>query len=175
MGTRRMWGAVLMAAVALASAHAQPSASEAAVKAAYLYKFLAYVEWPPSALPSSDAPLVVGVAGADAVFAELQGVIAGRQVNGHPVSARRLKEGDSLDGLHMAFVGPRPGAARLIEQLRSRPVLVVTETGLASGGMLNFVAVDGRLRFEASPLAAERAGIKLSARLLGVAERVVSP
>jgi hypothetical protein len=171
----RWWGAVLMAAMAFGSAHAQQPVSEAAVKAAYLYKFLAYVEWPPGAVALPDGTLVIGVAGADAVLAELQAVVTGRVVNGHPVAARRVSDADGLAGVHAVFLGRSAAVAPLVEALRTRPVLVVTEATLAAGGMLNFVMIDGRIRFEASPLAAERVGLKLSARLLGVAERVVGP
>ena len=61
--------------------------------------------------------------------------------------------------------------------LAGRPILAVTDapTGLADGGALNFVPVQGRVRFEASLPAAERAGLRLSSRLLAVAERVVTP
>jgi hypothetical protein len=166
---------VLGTAVVGFGARAQQPATEAAIKAAYLYKFLAFVDWPPAALPADGTPMVVGVLGADAVAAELLALIAGRTVNGHPVVARRLAETDSLDGLHVVFVGRASSPAKLVERLKGRPVLVVTETGLQAGSMLNFVPVDGRIRFEAAPLAAERAGLKLGARLLAVAERVVAP
>ena len=152
-------------------------ASEASIKAAYLHKFLPYVEWPADALPAPDTPLVIAIAGADAVLAELRLLLAGRTVNGHAVQARRWNEDEpALDGVHAVFVGQGTSLQRVLLRARSRPVLVVTETrnALDVGAMLNFVLVDGRVRFEAAPAVAERAGLKLSARLLGVAERVVA-
>jgi hypothetical protein len=164
----------LMSTAAWCEPLAQP-VTEVAVKAAYLYKFLPYVDWPPSALPDADTPLVIGVFGADAVARELERIISGKQVNGHPVVARRIAEGETLEGLHVLFVGRGAAHQRLMERVRGRPVLVVTDSNLDAGGMLNFIPVDGRIRFEAAPAAAERAGIKLGSRLLAVAERVVSP
>jgi hypothetical protein len=149
------------------------SSSEAAVKAAYLLKFPAYVDWPAAAFDSPDAAQVIGVLGAEKVLAELEWLVVGRRVNGHPVLARRVLPGDSLDGVHVLHVGP----GMRVPPLLGLPVLVVTDApnGLLEQGVLNFVTVDRRVRFEASVAAAERAGLKLSARLLAVAERVVMP
>lgn len=155
---------------------AQP-ASDASVKAAYLYNFLPYVDWPAASLPRGESPLVVGVVGADSVLAGLQSVVASRHVRGHPVVVRPVSESDSLDGLHVVFVGSGANPAHWLERLRGRPVLVVTDAapGWDEAGMLNFVAVRGRIRFEAAPAVAERAGLKLGSRLLGVAERIAAP
>jgi hypothetical protein len=166
---------VLVAGGAAAQAPVQPT--EAGVKAAYLYRFLAHVDWPPAAFASPDEPVSIGVAGADEVGEELQRVIAGRQVNGRAVKARRLAEDEPVEGLHVVFIGRAVRQpARLFERLRGRPVLIVMEgsSSLDAGAMLSLVPVDGRIRFEASPMSAERVGLKLGARLLALAERVVS-
>ena len=159
----------------LSGAAAQPAVSEAGVKAAYLYKFLAYVEWPATALPAAGAPFVIGVVEADAVHADLVLAVSDRQLNGHPVVARKLGGDDSLDGVHALFIGRGASRARWLERAKGRPLLLVTDAaqGLEGGSMINFVASDGRVRFEASQAAAEGAGLRLSARLLMVAERVV--
>jgi hypothetical protein len=183
-GTRRLsrparwllW-LLLVAAVGSAGAQLPPQASEASVRAAYVYKFLAYIEWPPASLPQADTPLVVGVVGADDVHEELQAMVAQRTVAGRAVRTRRVAEAEVPDDVHALFVGRGTrDPARLVERLRGKPVLVVTEraSGLDAGGMINLVPVDGRIRFEASQVAAERAGLRLGARLLAVADRVVT-
>ncbi|MBA2721446.1 MAG: YfiR family protein [Methylibium sp.] len=149
---------------------------EASVKAAYLYKFTGFVEWPPRAFASTDTPIVIGVVDAPEVLAELEPVLVGRSIHGRPLRARRVIPGETLEGVHMLYV---PAPDRLpsgwLASADAQPLLLVTDQpgGLASGGMLNFLLHEGRVRFEASPPAAERAGIRLSARLLAVAERVV--
>ena len=168
----RLIAGALCSGAALAGAQQQP-ASEVAVKAAYLYKFLAYVDWPAGLLPAADTPIVIGAIGADAVQAELEAIVAGRHVNGRPVLTRKLGPADALDGVHVVFVG-RSVHASVLERLRGRAILVVAESGLDPGVMLNFVPVGGRVRFEAAPSAAERVGIKLGVRLLSVAERVLA-
>jgi hypothetical protein len=169
----------LMLALGVAPAPAQTRAvvPDVSVKAAYLYRFLGYVDWPARALPPGATPLVVAVAGADDVLRELRTLIAARSIDGHPVVVRRLGESDGVDGVHALFVGAAGSLPGWVQKARDQPVLIVTDVprGVDAGGMLGLLPTDGRIRFEASPGAAERVGLKLSARLLAVAERVVNP
>jgi hypothetical protein len=158
--------------------HAQAvEASEEKVKAVYLYKFLNYVEWPASAFAGPGAPYQIGVMGDDLVASELAAVIAGKTVNERPVTSRRIAYGESLADVDLLFIGrgERARQAALLRQLRTQPALTVTETenALDQGSIVNFRTVDSRIRFEVSVDAAEQAGLKLSARLLGVAINVV--
>jgi YfiR/HmsC-like len=159
------------------AAQAQQRASEASVKAAYLYKFLGYVDWPPAAFASAQSPVVIGVLGAEAIAEELKSLVAGKHVNERPVTVRKLEAEDPLDGLHVLFVARPADLPRQLERTRGAPILTVTDgpRSLESGSMLNLIPVDGRIRFEAAPAAAEHAGLKLGARLLSVAERVLAP
>jgi hypothetical protein len=168
----------LCAALAAFAAQAQRSeAPETSVKAAFIFKFAGYVEWSPASFALPDAPLVIGVAGADDVAAELERIVPGRQVAGHPVAVKRVKDGDSLRGLHMLFAG-HGEAGRLQGLLRAaqaQGVLAVTETarGLEMGSAINFVTLDDRVGFEVSLDSAEKSGCKISSRMLAVAKRVV--
>jgi hypothetical protein len=148
--------------------------SEDSVKAAYLYKFLSYAEWPSAAYADPQSPHVIGVLGADALFSELERVVTGRRVNGRPVLARLLRAGDPLEGLHILHLGRSASPLPAPETLAGKPVLVVTDlpAPVDEISALNFVTIDRKVRFEAAPRAAERSGLKLSARLLLVAERV---
>ncbi len=152
-------------------------ALEASVKAAYIYKFLPYVEWPAASFANADSPQVIGVMSADAVHGELEQLVAGRRVNGRALVVRKVTPGDSLEGVHVLYLGRSARASAVMPMVVGKPVLVITDapTGLAEGGALNFILVDGRVRFEAAPAAAERSGLRLSSRLLAVAERVVTP
>lgn len=146
---------------------------ERGVKAAYLFKFLGYVEFAAGTDPV--APLVVGVMGADDVAAEVTRLTAGRTVNGRPITVRTLRDGDPSSGLHMLFVGA--AAERPVQTLRAAAlngVLTVTEdeNGLQQGAIINFRLVEDRIRFEVSLPAAERSNLKLSSRLLSVAYHV---
>ena len=155
---------------ALASTDAAATPLERSVKAAFLYKFLSYVEYPP-AQPEPGAPYVVGVLGADDIAAELARITAGRVVNGHPVAVRPLRAGDQPAGLHMLFAGGDSVTGTLLRAAQQAGVLTVTDLpdGLRSGSVINFVLADERVRFEVSLEAAHKSNIKVSSRLLSVA------
>jgi hypothetical protein len=166
---------VLWALLAPAAAVAQ-AATEHAVKAAFLYKFAGYVEWPDSAFAAADAPFVIAVAGADEVAAELEKLVPGRTVNSRRIAVRRLKEGEGPQGSHVLFVGghvPMASARAMVRAAQQAGALTVTDTGLESGAAINFVVGDNRVAFEVSLDAAERGGHRISSRMLAVARRVV--
>jgi hypothetical protein len=146
---------------------------ERGVKAAFLYKFLGYVEYPPQ---EANGALVVGVMGADDIAAELLRVTAGRAVGGRSVMVRAVREGEPLTGLNMLFIGSevaRP--APVLRAAQQAGVLSVTEAdnGLQLGSVINFRLVEDRVRFEVSLPAAEKSNLKLSSRLLSVAYHVL--
>jgi hypothetical protein len=148
---------------------------ERRVKAAFLYKFLGYTDFPASAFPDAAAPLTIGVIGADDLAVELARVAAGRTVNNRPIEVRELRESDAGARVHLLFVGGSDPqrVARIVHQATGA-MLVVTEceNGLQVGSVINFRIVDERVRFDVALDAAERNGIKLSSRLLTVANRV---
>lgn len=146
------------------------------VKAEFLYKFADYVGWPDGSFAQVDSPITIGVLGDDQIAAELAELVAGRKVAGRPVAARRLREGDSATDVHVLFIGraANPRLAQLLKSVQSRPVLTVTEAdaALAQGSIINFVLVEGRVRFEIALDTAESKGLRLSSQLLSVALNV---
>ena len=162
--------------ICAAAAHAQGSAmSESAVKAAFLFKFPAFVEWPAGTFQRPDQPLVIGVMGDDDVATDLEQIAAGRSVVVCLVVVRRLPEIGSVSGVHILFVAHRRDARlKEITDAVTGPVLVVTEQplGLRLGGVLNFVVDGGRVRFAASIPTADARHLQLSSRLLAVAQNV---
>lgn len=149
------------------------STLEQRVKAAFLYQFASYVEWPPGVFAQPTTPITIAVMGADMVAAELGQVVAGRTVGGRAVTVKRVRPGESLAGVHILFVG-RAESARLGQLGQPRAILTVTETdgALNQGSIINFVLVDRRVRFEIALDSAEKSGLKLSSRLLAVAQQV---
>ena len=153
-----------------------PAASEGSIKAAFVFKFLSYVDWPPLAFSAPEAPIVIGVIGADDIAAELAQVTNSRTVNDRPVVVRMLRAGESLAGLHVLYID-RSEAARLpalVRAAQQRAILTVADIpgALEQGVMINFLISDGRVRFEIAADTAERSGLKLSSRLLSVAQNV---
>ena len=158
------------------SARAEDEATlERRIKAASIFKFAGYVHWPDSAFASPSAPMAIGVLGDDAMFSELAQVVAGRAVESRPLAIRRIRSGESLAGLHILFIG-RGERARLadLRAMPAQPVLVITEHegALEQGSIINFVLAGGYVRFDVALDNADRRGLKLSARLLTVANFV---
>ena len=148
--------------------------SENQIKAAYLYKFATYIEWPASAFPQTDSPVVIGIVGADEIATELNNLVTGRLVNGRVIQIKSLSVREPLSGVHILFIGQHERLTSLLESMQTQPVLIVTDTNnaLDMGSIINFVLVDNHLRFEVSTAHADRCGLKISARLLGVAQKV---
>jgi hypothetical protein len=144
-----------------------------AVKAAFLYRFASFVEWPAD---SPASPFVIAVAGDDDVATQLEALVPRMMVNHQPVQLRRVSRVADLDGVHILYVGP--DALARTRALRSaaleRPILIVTDDdrGLDAGAIINFVEVNRNLRFEISLISADRARLKIDSALLSVAARV---
>jgi len=144
-----------------------------AVKAAFLYRFASYVEWPSDA-PSG--PFVIAVAGDEGVAQQLDALQPRMSVHGRPVQVRRVTRASDLVGVHIFYVGPGPMTrTRSLRAVAiSRPILLVTDDqdGIRGGGVINFVEAGRNVRFEISLLAADRARLKIDSALLSVAAHV---
>jgi hypothetical protein len=144
-----------------------------AVKAAFLYRFASYVEWPDDA-PAG--PFVIAVAGAEDVAKQLDVLLPRMTVSGRPTVVRRVSRPADLDGVHILYVGPQSLARTraLREVAIRRPILIVTddEHGLDAGGVINFLETNRNVRFEISLLAGDRARLRINSALLSVAARV---
>lgn len=147
-------GAVVLALFCFNAVGAQSAADianlERNVKAAFLVKFLGYVDYPEGAAPAAGEPLVIGVLGDDAVAEELGRITAGRGMNGRPVAVRRLRQGVAPGKLHLLFIGDDDAAdiERALSSVRQMPVLTVTETwrNLRQDSVINFRVIEERVR-----------------------------
>lgn len=180
----RLSAAALVAAlgmIPLAPAQPEPVEStpytEAAVKAAFLYHFGTYVEWPEPV--ASDPMLTIVVLGDDEVFEELDRYLPGRTINGRAVEARLIDSIEEFEGHEILFIGRDENRrlAALLEDLADTAAgsLIVTDEpdGIRPDAIANFRVVENRVRFEINLEAADRSGLVLSSRLLAAAERVI--
>jgi len=148
--------------------------SEDAVKAAFLYRFAGYVDWPPTAL--SDPQFTIAVLDADGVATELGRLLQNRQIQNRPAQVRSIKTIREVNNAQMLYIGAnyRDDLRRAIASVGGRPILVVTSSvgGLDAGSSVNFLLIDQRVRFEISVDAAQSAGLRVASELLAVAVRV---
>lgn len=150
---------------------------ERQVKAAMLYKFLGYVEWPAEAFATPASPYVIAVAGAADVAAELRHLTQERTINERPIMVKKVTSKSDLTRIHLLFIGDEYSDTlqdRLIRRAREHSMVTVTEIdrGLNLGSVINFRLIGDRIGFDISLANANTHKVKLSARLLGVASYV---
>ena len=158
-------------------AAAQPQASvENQVKAAYLFKFAGFVEWPEGAFARADSPLQIGVSGNDVLADQHEQKLSGRTLGAHADSVRKLRRGDAVSGVHILFIGAGERAAviDMLAAARGQSVLTVSDAddGIALGCMIAFVMAQDRLRFDVALGQVNSSRLRISARMLAAANRV---
>jgi hypothetical protein len=164
-------------ALAMTAAAQSPRAPEYQVKAAFLYNFAKFVEWPAGTFPSPSAPFRVCVLGHDPFGDTLTSIVQGKSISGHAIVSSQVQSPAEARSCHVLFLSQSdPETVRLgLARLRDLPILTVGESAdfLSLGGMINFVLEEDRVSFEINLEAAERHRLKLSSKLLAVA-RVVN-
>jgi hypothetical protein len=157
-----------------AAAYEAPVHSEDSVKAAYLYRFTQYIEWPRST--ESTEPFTIAVLNAPGVAEQLERILPDHPIKNAVARVRVITRISELGHAQMLYLGAAPPSRlrSLIESIAFGPVLLVTdsEEGLELGGVLNFVTVQNRVRFEVSLTAADKSRFRISSELLAVAARV---
>jgi YfiR/HmsC-like len=171
-------GAAAVCMLAMSSmlhpAYGDDSYPEDSVKAAYLYRFAGYIEWPNQPL---DAPFVIDILGSPAIVRELQRLLPRHSIQNRTVQVREIRSVRELGNAQIVYVAA--GHAQALRALAPAPglpsVLLVSdeEGGLSAGSALNFLTINRNVRFEVSLTAADRWGLKISSELLGVAIRVL--
>lgn len=148
---------------------------EYAVKAAYLYRFTPFVQWPASAFPTASSPFYVCILGSDPFGQSLDQALSGRQVGDHPLRARRIQALDGAGECQILYLGtahPQTAEAA-VEKVRGTPVLTVAEQSLGvSGCVVQFITRDGHVRFTIDAAAANANRVVVSAKLLNLAAAV---
>jgi len=176
---RAGWQIFVISAVvcSLAVGTKAQSATEYQVKAAFLFNFAKFVEWPPGSFPDASAPLQICVFGQDPFGEALRNIANEKTVNGRKLEVHQVADLQHARSCHILFIASSGKASvkQIVEALRGASVLTVGDTkGFAEqGGMINFVLENDRVQFEVSSKAAERAGLKISSKLLSVAKLVV--
>ena len=154
----------------------EPPSGEHQLKAAFLYNFARFVEWPADVFPDSQSAVVIGVIGGDGLGETLAQAVAGKTVNGRPLVIRQCKRGQDLRNYHLLFISSseRKHLSQILESLKGASVLTVGETDRFArlGGAVNFLLEENKVRFEVNVAAVERARLKMSAKLLGLARIV---
>jgi YfiR/HmsC-like len=177
-GAQRRWfdrrSAVLAGALAallpVMTARADDASLEYAVKATYLYKFAPFVTWPPSTAQKATFDLCLS--GSDDVTKVAPEAAEGQAVNGKPLTIRRLAAGESADGCQILYIAPSPTAGLLLDTVRNKPVLTITEAAATNHGIVGFTVIQHHVRFDIDNALAQNAGLSISSKLLSLANAV---
>jgi hypothetical protein len=153
---------LLLVLLGAPGAAAQPL-GEYEVKAAFLFNFLKYIQWPPA---PAGSPLNICVAGRNPFGDALVRTVEGERIDGRPVRARVILEPEA--GCHLLFIPDGANSSAYLRAARNTPTLTVGESPgfLARGGVINFVLDGTTVRFEIDAEAARRTGLEVSSRLL---------
>ncbi len=147
------------------------------LKAAFLYNFAKFVEWPEAAFPEPTTPVTLCVLGDDPIGASLETVVKGEKLNDRRLVVRLLRDPQATQGCHVLFVGPEKGRLpEILAPLRGSGILTVGGAAdfLDRGGMIRLFLEQNRVRFDINLDAAEQSHLRLSSKLLRLA-RAVNP
>jgi len=156
----------------LAAAAESDRLDEAHVKAAFLYNFAKFVQWP----PSDDRPttLIIGVVGGDRFDDVLESIVSGKNVNGRDIVVRQMHDEDDARAFHIVFIAASEArrTSDIIQRVHRAGVLTVGETPqfLQEGGLIQFYIRDNHVRFQINAAAASQAGLKISSQLLSLSK-----
>lgn len=190
-GRRLSWAAALLlfplstaapsATTSESAASADPEAppgslSEYRVKGAFLYKFVAYTTWPPSAFEDAGDPIVLALLGGHPHARDVEEVLRGKSVGDRPLAVRHVASLEECAGAHVVYSMGENAALeeRLIGRLRGEPSLLLSDTEdfAERGGTINFFLLDGKLRFAVNKGRAAGSRLKISSELLKLARIV---
>jgi hypothetical protein len=167
---RRLISGLIMT-IAMASGGRAQAVDEYQVKAAFLFNFAKFVEWPPHSFASPSDPITICVLGPNPFGHTLEDVVRGKSVDGHVFGVRQIAKMNQAAGCQILFVA---GARKQLVEQPPPGVLIVGESEkfAQSGGIIGFRLEGGKVRLEINVEAAEQRKLRISSKLLSLAEIV---
>ena len=153
----------------------EPPPTEYQIKAAFLFNFAKFVEWPPRVLTEAKSPIIIGILGENPFHEDLAQVVRNKSIDQHPLLIHELRSPAQAANCHVLFISTseKKRLPEIFAALKSASVLTVGEMDqfTEAGGMINFVLVGTKIRFEINQEAATSAGLKISSKLMSLAMR----
>jgi hypothetical protein len=167
---------VLAATIGAPAGRGQHGPNEYQLKAAFLFNFAKFIDWPANSFESPRAPFSICVLGKDPFGRALDDALLNKQINDRPVMILRTKNPETARHCQILFVGTAEGQnlPAILNELRGANCLLVGESEgfAAAGGTIQFTIEDNHVRFLINPEAGERAGLRFSSKLLALAKIV---
>jgi hypothetical protein len=147
------------------------------IKAAFLYNFAKFVDWPPESFRNDADAIKLYVLGNDP-FGEALDTIRDKTVKGRRLVVKRVQRVEEIEGAHLLFISPseKGRVKQVLQSLRNTPVLTISEMERFGqmGGIINFITVEDKVQFEINPESAQQHKLKISSQLLKLARIVRS-
>lgn len=167
---------ICLAGGGFVSAQSSTSA-EYQVKAAFLFHFVQFVDWPPETFMAADSPLTYCTVGEDLFHGALEAALNGKKFGLRPLRVQHFKQVHDVQGCQILFIGfaEKKPALDALASFQGSPILTVgqSEHFAQDGGIIGFCLEGNKVRFEINLVAAERSNLKISARLLALAKTVI--
>jgi hypothetical protein len=148
------------------------------VKAVFLFNFVQFVTWPAAAFPDPQWPITIGILGNDPFGPFLEAAVQGEVIDGRSLTVKRFQQIEEVSGSHMLFVSKSESGrlGQILAAVQGKSILTVgeTEAFARQGGIINFITVDKKVRYEINVEAAKRANLDISSKLLWLAKIVGS-
>lgn len=150
-----------------------PALSEYRLKAAFIYNFAKFVEWPPESFADTNSPVVIGIVGGNKFGNELEQTVQNKTINGRPLVIKAVNSPAEATNCHILFISDsgKKQFPEIVANLHNTPVLTIGEADwfIDSGGIINFVREANKIRFQINDRAAKAVGLKISSKLLSLA------
>jgi hypothetical protein len=151
--------------------NSQPT--EYQIKAAFIYNFARFVDWPTQAFADASSPMTIGVLGKNVFGDNLQEAINGKTIKGHPLQFKQFDSVSDATNCQVLFISTSEKShfPKILSRLGGTSILTVSETDdfIGDGGMINLTIMDQKVRFEINNDAAKKAGLTISSKLLSLA------
>lgn len=155
---------------------AQNAPTEYQIKAAFIYNFARFIDWPAQAFSSDTSPMIIGVLGKNVFGDSIQQIINGRSIQGHPLEFKEFSSVADATNCQVLFISPseKDHLSKILNHLVNTNILTVSEPDnfLDEGGMIRLFIVEDKVRFEINNQAAKKAGLTISSKLLSLAIKV---
>lgn len=174
----KVYGLLLLYLFMMPDAAKADTAPEYQVKAAFLYNFIRFIDWPPDAFSSPEAPFVIGILGNDPFGRYIDEIVKGEKAGNHPIVVQRYRNIKDIVHCHILFINT--GEAIHLKEILSftdrRSILTVSDSGnfTASGGIIGFFKEENKVRLQINIASARNAQLDISSKLLSLA-RIVNP
>jgi hypothetical protein len=161
----------MLSLLIMIQAYAQ-KASEYQVKAAFLFNFSKFLEWPVEAMGEPGEPFIIGVLGKDPFGSYLDDIIAGEKIMDHQMIVKRFDNVEEVDRCHILFVNAPGKTSEAINALKGKSILTVSDDHEFNriGGIIRFFTENEMIRLQINVDAAKAANLSVSSKLLRIAK-----